>query len=55
LAALPQREREVVACMDVVGLDTASAATALGISAVAVRVARHRGLARLRRLAAEGA
>jgi RNA polymerase sigma-70 factor (ECF subfamily) len=54
LAALPQREREVVACMDVVGLDTVSAATALGISTVAVRVARHRGLARLRRLTAEG-
>lgn len=54
LAALPTREREAVACIDVVGLDVSSAATALGISAVAVRVARHRGLARLRRTAADG-
>ena len=43
------RERDVVACIDVVGLDVESTARALDISAVAVRVARHRGLARLRR------
>lgn len=54
LAVLPEREREVVACTDVVGLDNATAAAALGMSAVAVRVARHRGLARLRRLASDG-
>lgn len=49
LAALPRREREVIACIDVVGLDIASTAVALEVSRVAVRVARHRGLARLRR------
>ena len=36
---------------DVVGLDNTGAAAALGLSTVAVRVARHRGLARLRRSA----
>ena len=49
LDLLPTREREVVACLEVVGLDIASTARALGISQTAVRVARHRGLARLRR------
>lgn len=55
LAALPERERDVVACLDVVGLDVDSTARALGISAVAVRVAHHRGLRRLRRLETTGA
>ena len=54
LAQLPEREREVIACIDVVGLDNAAAAAALGISVVAVRVARHRGLGRLRRTAFAG-
>lgn len=49
LEALPDRERQVVACLEVVGLDIPSTARALGISETAVRVARHRGLARLRR------
>jgi RNA polymerase sigma-70 factor (ECF subfamily) len=53
LAGLPARERDVVACIDVVGLDVESTARALEISPVAVRVARHRGLARLRKLRAE--
>lgn len=48
LAALPPRERDVVACTELLDLDVATTATALGISAVAVRVARHRGLKRLR-------
>ena len=48
LSGLPPREREVLACLEVVGLDIATTATALGISATAVRVARHRGLRRLR-------
>ncbi|MET0523590.1 MAG: sigma-70 family RNA polymerase sigma factor [Nocardioides sp.] len=48
LAALPPRERDVVGCIDGLGLDVAATAQALGISAVAVRVARHRGLRRLR-------
>ena len=50
LAHLPERERQVVACLDVVGLDVASTAAALGMKATAVRVARHRGLKRLRAL-----
>jgi RNA polymerase sigma-70 factor (ECF subfamily) len=49
LATLPDRERDVVGCIDVVGLDVAATAKALGISPVAVRVAHHRGLRRLRR------
>lgn len=53
LALLPEREREVIACIDVVGLDNAGAAAALGISAAAVRVARHRGLTRLRQAAVD--
>ncbi len=48
LRGLPPRERDVVACIDVVGLDVESTARALDISPVAVRVARHRGLRRLR-------
>jgi RNA polymerase sigma-70 factor (ECF subfamily) len=50
LALLPAREAEVVACLDVVGLDVGSVAAALGISRTAVRVAHHRGLTRLRKL-----
>lgn len=53
LATLPPRERDVVGCLDVVGLDVETTARALGMSSVAVRVARHRGLKRLR-LAAPG-
>ena len=48
LAMLPPRERDVLGCRDVVGLDVPATAAALGISAVAVRVAHHRGLHRLR-------
>jgi len=48
LAGLSPRERDVVACMDVVGLSAADAARALGMTQVAVRVARHRALRRLR-------
>lgn len=48
LAALPARERDVVTCLEVLELDVAATAEALGISAVAVRVARHRGLKKLR-------
>ncbi len=53
LATLPQREAEVIACVDVVGLDVRSTAAALGISQVAVRVARHRGLGKLRAVLAQ--
>lgn len=50
LSTLPPRERDVVGCIDGLGLDTAATAQALGISEVAVRVARHRGLGKLRGL-----
>ena len=50
LADLPRREREVVGCIDVIGLDVAATASALGMTATAVRVAHHRGLRRLRAL-----
>lgn len=49
LATLPPRERDVLGLVDGLGMDTQSAAEALGISQVAVRVARHRGLRRLGR------
>ena len=49
LADLPPREAEVVACIDVVGLDVAATSQVLGITAAAVRVSRSRGLRRLRR------
>ena len=49
LAHLPPREAEVVACIDVVGLDVAATSQALGISAAAVRVSHSRGLGRLRK------
>lgn len=50
LACLPTREAEVVACLDVVGLDVGTVAAVLGISRTAVRVAHHRALTKLRRL-----
>jgi RNA polymerase sigma-70 factor (ECF subfamily) len=53
LAALPPRERDVVGCIDGLGLDNAATAKALGISQASVRVARHRGLRRLRTLLAD--
>ncbi|WP_435768853.1 RNA polymerase sigma factor [Nocardioides sp. SYSU DS0651] len=55
LDSLPPRERDVIACLEVLDLDIATTAEALGMSAVAVRVARHRGLKRLRaRMVPEG-
>ena len=48
LAMLSPREAEVLACLEVVGLDVATTAQVLGMSATAVRVARHRALRRLR-------
>ena len=55
LAQLPPRESEVLASMEVAGLDAAQTASALGMSVTAVRVARHRGLARLRKLPTDAA
>lgn len=48
LATLPERERDVVTCREVLDMDVASTAAALDVSTVAVRVAHHRGLRRLR-------
>jgi RNA polymerase sigma-70 factor (ECF subfamily) len=48
LATLPPKERDVIACLEVLDLDIATTAEALGMSAVAVRVARHRALKKLR-------
>ena len=50
LAHLTPREAQVVACIDVVGLDTAATAQALGMKPGAVRAARHRALGRLRKV-----
>jgi RNA polymerase sigma-70 factor (ECF subfamily) len=49
ISSLPPRERDVVGLIDGLGYDTTATAAALGISNVAVRTARHRGLRRLRR------
>lgn len=49
LRALPQREGEAVALLDVVGVEAAEAARILGVRVTALRIARRRGLARLRR------
>jgi RNA polymerase sigma-70 factor (ECF subfamily) len=51
IAALPARERGVVAALGLEGQSVAAAATRFAISEGAVRVAFHRGLARLRRMA----
>jgi RNA polymerase sigma-70 factor (ECF subfamily) len=48
LAQLSPRERDVITCTDVVGLDVAGTSEALGMTAVTVRVTRHRALKRLR-------
>ena len=53
LSHLPERERQVVACLDVVGLDSAATAVALRLSPGAVRVAHHRALKKLRALGAD--
>ena len=53
LAGLPERERDVVTCREVLDMDVPTTAAALGISVVAVRVAHHRALKRLRGLLSE--
>jgi RNA polymerase sigma-70 factor, ECF subfamily len=53
LSHLPERERQVVTCIDVVGLDVASTATALRMTSGAVRAAHHRAIKRLRSLGAD--
>jgi RNA polymerase sigma-70 factor (ECF subfamily) len=47
---LSPREAEVVACIDVAGFDISTTATILDLTEVAVRVAHHRGIGRLRSL-----
>ncbi|WP_310529869.1 sigma-70 family RNA polymerase sigma factor [Nocardioides sp.] len=49
IAPLSPRERDVIVCLEVAGLDIRTTAAALDMSQATVRVARHRGLARLRR------
>jgi RNA polymerase sigma-70 factor (ECF subfamily) len=53
VARLPARERGVVEALALDGLDVAAAAARLSISEGSVRVAFHRGLARIARLADE--
>lgn len=48
LASLPPKERDVIACMEVLDLDASTTADVLDMTAVSVRVARHRALKRLR-------
>jgi RNA polymerase sigma-70 factor (ECF subfamily) len=53
LRQLPPRQAEVLACIDIAGLDIAATARILGISAAAVRTSHYRGIARLRTLLSE--
>lgn len=48
LGQLSPRERDVMVCLEVIGMDVTGACAALGMSAVSVRVTRHRALKRLR-------
>lgn len=48
LAPLSPRERDAIGLVDVLGVEAKVAAEILGLSNVALRVARHRGLRRLR-------
>ena len=50
LAELSARERDVMVCLEVIGLDIAGTCAALEMSAVSVRVTRHRAVKRLRRI-----
>jgi RNA polymerase sigma-70 factor (ECF subfamily) len=54
LASLPPREREVVSAISVDGLAIGEAARRLNMTEVAVRVALHRGLARIARNFGQG-
>src|SRR5690606_28110696 len=47
LGTLPPRERAAVGLVDGLGMDIQTAARVLGVTAVSVRVARHRGLRKL--------
>ena len=54
LRRLPPREAEVLACIDIAGLDITATARILGISAAAVRTSHYRGIGRLRALLSDG-
>jgi RNA polymerase sigma-70 factor, ECF subfamily len=54
LRGLPPREAEVLACIDVAGLDVSSTSAILGISAAAVRTSHYRGIRKLRAMLSEG-
>jgi RNA polymerase sigma-70 factor (ECF subfamily) len=53
LGILSKRERDVVACIDIAGLDVARTARVLGIGRSAVRVAHHRAMKRLQAMLTE--
>jgi RNA polymerase sigma-70 factor (ECF subfamily) len=53
LDVLSPREREVVACIDIAGLDVATTSSVLGIGRSAVKVAHHRALKRLHKILTE--
>jgi RNA polymerase sigma-70 factor (ECF subfamily) len=53
LRRLPPREAEVLACIDVAGLDVSSTSEILGISAAAVRTSHYRGIRKLRAMLSE--
>lgn len=53
LDELSARERDVMVCLEVIGMDLSMTCVALGMSAVSVRVARHRALKRLRKVLGE--
>jgi RNA polymerase sigma-70 factor, ECF subfamily len=55
LSHLTPRQAQVVACLDVVGLDVGTTAAALDMSPTAVRVMHHRALNRLRTVLARDA
>jgi RNA polymerase sigma-70 factor, ECF subfamily len=55
LAHLTPREREVVAAIDVAGLDVATTCAVLGMTPSAVRVAHHRAIRRLATIVTESA
>ena len=50
LGELSARERDVMVCLEVIGLDVAATCAALGMTAVSVRVTRHRAVKRLRKI-----
>lgn len=50
LSHLSDRERDVMVCLEVLGMDVAATCSALDLSSVSVRVSRHRAIKRLRKI-----